>query len=307
MKKPRIYAGVTPADLKSRNPMPLVSPIRSAKVKIDTNKLESLRLAGETGADLSPGDPLCKWAYEQITRGRIPEQYRVLTWAVDSFGAIAKNRDERAARLVEEAMEVAQAENVPLEVIHRIADRIYSRPVGDLGQEIGGLGITILALCENSGIDFTEQTNREFERVLSKPRDWWQKKHAEKVAAGTADLSPTIGRRVTDLTPVGMVRSSHMCIDLRGVLRNFNHHEWRKSCTREDGTFLTSAEVRDHFLEQLAMGRRVVPFGKPCEGFSYQTGCPGHLVADKRIACSYPSGCGQREACETAGKCLALK
>lgn len=115
----------------------------------------------------------------------------VLQWAVNSFGAIALNRDERAARMTEEAIEVAQVEGVPLEVIQRIAARVYSRPVGELGQEIGGLLVGLYALAANSGVDTDAEFRREFNRVLSKPKEWWARKHAEKVAAGTADLSPT--------------------------------------------------------------------------------------------------------------------
>lgn len=120
----------------------------------------------------------------------LPPQQDVLEWIVASFGQRAHNRDERGARLVEEAMEIAQAEGVPLEVLKRIADRVYARPVGELRQEIGGLGITILGLTANCGIDFVAETLREWQRVLSKPQAWWQQKHGEKVAAGTADLSP---------------------------------------------------------------------------------------------------------------------
>lgn len=117
-------------------------------------------------------------------------QARVLAWAVESFGEIAKNRDERAARLVEEAIEIAQAEGVPLDVLKRIAERVYERPAGELGQEIGGLGITLDALAENAGYDVRLETERELACILSKPKDWWARKHAEKVAAGTANLSP---------------------------------------------------------------------------------------------------------------------
>lgn len=114
----------------------------------------------------------------------------VLQWAVDSFGSIALNRDERAARMAEEAIEVAQVEGVPLEVMQRITARVYSRPVGELGQEVGGLVLGLYALAANAGVDIDAEFKREFDRVLSKPRDWWTRKHAEKVAAGTADLSP---------------------------------------------------------------------------------------------------------------------
>ncbi len=121
----------------------------------------------------------------------MPAQADVLGWAVSSFGPIAQNIDERAARIAEEAIEIAQVEGVPLDTIKRIADRVYSRPPGERWQEIGGTMIGILSYAEIVGLSVVECTRREFDRVLSKPREWWQKKHAEKVAAGTADLSPT--------------------------------------------------------------------------------------------------------------------
>lgn len=122
--------------------------------------------------------------------GVLPDQSDVLAWAVRSFGPIAQNVDERAARIAEEAIEIAQVEGVPLDTIKRIADRVYSRPAGERWQEIGGTMIGILSYAEIVGLSMAECTRREFDRVLSKPREWWQKKHAEKVAAGTADLSP---------------------------------------------------------------------------------------------------------------------
>lgn len=118
-------------------------------------------------------------------------QRQVLNWAETNFGSIARNRDERAARLVEEAIEIAQAENVPLEIVKKISDRVYSRQSGDVRQEIGGLAITLDALAENLGIDAQVEAQRELDRILSLPKDWWTRKHAEKVAAGTADLTPS--------------------------------------------------------------------------------------------------------------------
>lgn len=117
-------------------------------------------------------------------------QKAVMAWALDSFGPIAANRDERAARLVEEAIEVAQAEGLGIEIIRRILDRVYENPPGELFQEIGGLALTLDALAENAGLSVTTEAERELARITSKPRDWWQRKHAAKVAAGTADLTP---------------------------------------------------------------------------------------------------------------------
>ena len=121
---------------------------------------------------------------EMLTR---PEQ--VLRWAVNTFGLVARNRDERAARLVEEAVEVAQAEGVAIDVLERIVRRVYSRPAGDVAQEIGGLAMTLDACAENIGIDAQQEAWRELGRVLDLPRDHFVKKHAEKAADGVANLS----------------------------------------------------------------------------------------------------------------------
>ena len=118
-------------------------------------------------------------------------QKRVLAWATENFGPTARNRDERAARLVEEAIEIAQVESVPAEVVARILARVYSRPIGELGREIGGVAITLDALAENAGYSVEAEANRELASVLAKDKAWWTNKHAEKVAAGTADLSAT--------------------------------------------------------------------------------------------------------------------
>lgn len=68
----------------------------------------------------------------------------------------------------------------------------------------------------------------------------------------------------------------HAHIDVAGVLR------WPKSqlagmFRSAEGRRLNGDECRDVLLEQLALGRRVLPLGEPCEGFDYSGGaCPGH-------------------------------
>lgn len=154
------------------------------------------RAAKETGMRVSAAASASKaftiplYRAAQPPSEALPAQADVLDWAVRSFGPIAQNVDERAARVAEEAIEIAQVEGVSLETVKRIADRIYSRPAGERWQEIGGTMIGMLSYAEIIGLSLAECTQREFQRVLSKPQDWWQKKHAEKVAAGTADLSP---------------------------------------------------------------------------------------------------------------------
>ena len=113
----------------------------------------------------------------------------ILKWAVSNFGPVAANRDERAARVAEEAIEIAHAEGVSVDALWRIVGRVYSRPIGHIAQEIGGLGVTLEALAENVGLSTEIETEREFQRIIGLPKEWWEQRHAEKVAAGTADLS----------------------------------------------------------------------------------------------------------------------
>jgi len=115
-------------------------------------------------------------------------QKKILDWAVATFGSIARNRDERAARVLEEAIELAQCEGVPIAVVQRIAERVYSRPPGDLAIEIADVAISLCALAENVGISVHEVQCARWDGIISKPPDYWANKHRAKVAAGTADL-----------------------------------------------------------------------------------------------------------------------
>jgi hypothetical protein len=76
-------------------------------------------------------------------------------------------------------------------------------------------------------------------------------------------------------------RKVHMCIDLQGVLqwpkREFDRM-FKGACKDENGRVMTPDEVRAEMLAELAKGHKVIPYGEPCEGFDYQTGCPGHKL-----------------------------
>lgn len=66
----------------------------------------------------------------------------------------------------------------------------------------------------------------------------------------------------------------HMCLDIRGAM------QWSKrrlaGLVTVDGRRGTAKEAWSFLADELARGRRVLPLGEPCEGFSYETGCPGH-------------------------------
>jgi NTP pyrophosphatase (non-canonical NTP hydrolase) len=115
-----------------------------------------------------------------------PSKRPILDWAVSVFGSVARNRNERAARLVEEAIELAQVEGVEHQTISKIAERVFSKPTGTLETEIGDVGLTLEALAENVCVDLQRATAARFAWLQAQPVEERRAKHDAKVAAGTA-------------------------------------------------------------------------------------------------------------------------
>lgn len=112
-----------------------------------------------------------------------------LSWAVDIFGPIALDRNERASRFLEEAVELAHAEGMPRETAMRIVQRVFARPPGLVHKEIGQAMVTLEILAENAGYSADAEAAREFDRVRTIPRAAWTKRHAAKAAIGIATIS----------------------------------------------------------------------------------------------------------------------
>lgn len=89
-------------------------------------------------------------------------------WLVDCFGArIARDTAEREHRFLEEALELVQAGSTTAEQAHQIVDYVYGRPVGDREQEVGGVMVTLAALCFGHSINLSDAAVRELRRVQS--------------------------------------------------------------------------------------------------------------------------------------------
>jgi hypothetical protein len=110
---------------------------------------------------------------------------RIRRWIMRTFGvSIFWDRRERARRFLEEAIELVQAMELPKAEAQRLLDRIYSRPAGEVMQEIGGVGITLFALVNCEGHDFDLVLEEELSRIESLPIDHWRKRQAAKAEAG---------------------------------------------------------------------------------------------------------------------------
>lgn len=116
---------------------------------------------------------------------RNARQAKIGVWCEVAFGkAEAASLPQRGIRLLEEAAEAAQATGVTREMAHRMIEYVWSRPTGELSQEIGGVGVTVLALAEAAGLSAETAERVEVARVLSKPIEHFTRRNAEKNAAG---------------------------------------------------------------------------------------------------------------------------
>jgi hypothetical protein len=64
-------------------------------------------------------------------------------------------------------------------------DFVYSREKGEPKQEVGGVSTTLLSYCESAGINADLEEDNELKRVMSLPKEKFQKRQAAKDAIGT--------------------------------------------------------------------------------------------------------------------------
>src|SRR6185312_5264384 len=55
--------------------------------------------------------------------------------------------EQRSFRFLEEALELAQAVGTTREEALKLVDYVYSRPIGQVGQEIGGVMVTLAGVA----------------------------------------------------------------------------------------------------------------------------------------------------------------
>lgn len=95
-----------------------------------------------------------------------------------------ESTQERALRCLEEALELAQAADISYLRVGNLAAHIYSRPPGELRQELAGLGVTALAMAENLDANLGHLIERELGRIATTDIATLRRKHHLKVEAG---------------------------------------------------------------------------------------------------------------------------
>lgn len=92
-------------------------------------------------------------------------QKRVESWLRACFPIVVwSNRAERTHRFLEEALELAQANGCSREDALALIDYVYARPIGTPDLEVGGVMVTLAALCSASEINMDEAGNGELKR-----------------------------------------------------------------------------------------------------------------------------------------------
>jgi NTP pyrophosphatase (non-canonical NTP hydrolase) len=96
-------------------------------------------------------------------------QARVKPWMDACFGAeISADKIERNHRFLEEALELVQANGCTQSEAHQLVDYVYGRDVGEINQEVGGVMVTLAALCLANGIDMHKGGETELARIWTK-------------------------------------------------------------------------------------------------------------------------------------------
>ncbi|TDW65391.1 hypothetical protein EDF57_103575 [Novosphingobium sp. PhB55] len=107
---------------------------------------------------------------EQAGDENVSFQEGVAAWMQACFGpVISADQVERADRFIEEALELAQTmPGFTAERAHALVDYVFNREVGERSQEVGGVMVTLAALCNTADINIEEAANAELARVWTK-------------------------------------------------------------------------------------------------------------------------------------------
>lgn len=116
-----------------------------------------------------------RWLSRQLAAPTAPQaapatfQARVQPWMLACFGAeTAADKQERNHRFLEEALELVQSCDCTASEAHQLVNYVFGRPVGERAQEVGGVMVTLAALCLAQGLDMHEAGETELARIWTK-------------------------------------------------------------------------------------------------------------------------------------------
>jgi len=108
----------------------------------------------------------------------------MVEWVETRLGKKAMDPHERALRFVEEALELAQAVGLTEPDIDRLRHLVFRKPLGHVGQEIGGVVTTLLTLSESWNTEMTIAALMEIDRIHELPMEKFRKRQKQNVKDG---------------------------------------------------------------------------------------------------------------------------
>lgn len=139
-------------------------------------------------------------------------QHGVSEWMDKCFlPSLYSDMTERGDRLLEEVLELLQAHGYDKARVPTLVDYVFSRPVGDPAQEVGGVMVTLAGYCWVAGLDMHAAGNTELARinqpeVMAKIRAKQEAKnalHVDTPLPGNADTTVEEWPREGDLVRYG--------------------------------------------------------------------------------------------------------
>lgn len=144
--------------------------------------------------------------YVAAPHAAVPEPFQALVqpWLLACFGEmIAGDREERNHRFLEESLELVQSCGCTACEAHQLVDYVFGRPVGEPPQEVGGVMVTLAALCLANGLDMHDAAEVELARIWTqveaiRAKQAAKPKHSPLPAAPHAAAVPApAGRSIT--------------------------------------------------------------------------------------------------------------
>jgi len=116
---------------------------------------------------------------------REERQRQAAQWAERCFGrAVVEDRKERVTRILEEAIELAQAEGLDAGTVARLTTRVFAKPAGEPRQELGGLGVCVLVYAEAACLSADEVEAEEVAAILARDPGYFRQRQNAKAAQG---------------------------------------------------------------------------------------------------------------------------
>lgn len=221
-------------------------------------------------------------------------QQRVQPWLLACFGAdIAADRIERNHRFLEEALELVQSTGCTSSEAHQLVDYVFRRIVGEPAQEVGGVMVTLAALCLANGLDMHDAGEVELARI-------WTKVEAIRAKQAAKPKHSPLPAAPVALAPVACGSWDHLKLMME-------HSAWDGALQLADAL----ANI-DDFSAAPTQAAPVAQLSEPLKWLPIETAPQSGLVDifcnDRRYAdCHFDKICGEFRHITACGRLIRLK